>query len=77
MCANQLIFQAYAGNTGNIYVCFEGGSKNLTNSIIAILAPGQTLVLGTSNLSNPYQPALLVIDGDTMSNAVQATALIV
>jgi len=86
--AQQIIFQAFkasgglAVNTGNIYIVRTGvgagsGNRTDTGSIVAVLTPGQTFVLGSAAFNrNVYNPYRYRIDADTANDACQCTLII-
>jgi hypothetical protein len=86
--AQQIIFQGVkAGasnglqnNTGNIYICRKGvggaGNHNDYGSIVATLAAGQTLVLGSAPLNrNVYSPYRYYIDADNSGDSCLVTLI--
>lgn len=82
MCANQLIIRSYPTNAGYTYICMKGttaqpGNKNVPNSIIIPLAPGDFFNLASPQLSNPFVLTQLVVDADTANNALQISCVIV
>jgi hypothetical protein len=86
--AQQIIFQAYkaAGhglqnNTGNIYIVRKGvqgaGNRDDYGSVVAVLTPGQTLVLASAALNrNVFNPYRYFIDADTQGDSCLVTLLI-
>jgi hypothetical protein len=88
--AQQILFQGVksnagsgtVNNTGNIYIVREGaggGSGNRTDfgSIVAVIAPGQTFILGSAALNrNVYNPYRYFIDADNANDACQVTLII-
>jgi hypothetical protein len=90
MRAQQIIFQAYkagaappkfAANTGNIYVVKKplagAGGVGDTGTVIAILTPGQTFVLGSAPLNrNVFNLYEFLIDADTAADGCTVTAII-
>jgi len=76
MNANQIILKAPSTNQGTVYLVFRGGNKNLPNSVIVDLVPGQAITLGTSAGNSPYRPFDLMIDADVPNDACRATSVI-
>jgi hypothetical protein len=91
MRAQQIIFQALkagagppalANNTGLLYIIRKGagggtGNKTDLGTIIKVLAPGETWVLGSSaQVRNVFDPYRYFVDADTSGDACQVTLLI-
>jgi hypothetical protein len=86
--AQQIIFQAYKpsghglqNNTGNIYIVRKGvqgaGNRDDYGSVVAVLTPGQTLVLASAALNrNVFNPYRYFIDADTQGDSCLVTLLI-
>jgi hypothetical protein len=76
-----LLLTCPASNNGLTYLCFIGtsgqpGSKNVPNSIVLGLGPGQFFPLMVPNLTNILMPGMFCVDADTGGNSMYVTALI-
>jgi hypothetical protein len=89
--AQQIIFQALkagagppalTNNTGLLYIIRKGagvgtGNKTDLGTIIKVLAPGETWVLGSAALNrNVYDPYRYYVDADTAGDAALVTLII-
>jgi hypothetical protein len=89
--AQQIIFQgvtpgagppALKNNTGLLYILKRGagggtGNKTDLGTIIAVVAPGATFILGSAALNrNVFNPYEYFVDVDTANDAAQVTLVI-
>lgn len=88
--AQQIIFQGVkagggppklVNNTGNVYVIRKAlaGAGGITDvgTVIAVIAPGQTFILGSAPLNrNVFNLYAYYIDADNANDACQVTAII-